>query len=355
VTAANRTAARLRTSDSELEFPWAERLPAAGSLLPVADGVHWVRMPLPLALDHISLWVLDDDDGVTLVDCGFSSDATRECWDALHAGPLAGRPVRRLIVTHFHPDHLGLAWWLGERWGVQPWMAAAEWEWAQRVWHRVPGHNRADALELFRRHGSGEDFLAEGGKRYDLYRRGVAALPAGYRPIADGEPIGIGGREWRVIVGHGHSPEHCALHCASLGVLISGDMVLPRITTNVSVWPNDPEADPLGRFLASLARYRELPADTLVLPSHGRVFRGLRARIDQLADHHAERLDELEHALGTPCTAAQLLPVLFRRALDTEATAFAMGEAIAHLNHLWALGRAHRIEATDGRLRFRRA
>jgi glyoxylase-like metal-dependent hydrolase (beta-lactamase superfamily II) len=168
----------------------------------------------------------------------------------------------------------------------------------------------------------------------------------------------IGRRQWRVITAFGHAPEHACLFSADGDggpVLISGDQVLPRITTNVGVWGNQPEADPLAQFLRSMDKFRPLPQDTLVLPSHGRVFRGLHQRLDELQAHHAQRLAELEAALDTPKTAAEVLPVLFRRPLDHHQLVFAIAEAIAHLHYLWYAGRATRQRDNDGLWVFQRA
>ena len=171
----------------------------------------------------------------------------------------------------------------------------------------------------------------------------VPKVPANYRRLLDGLTLTIGSRTWRCIAGYGHAPEHMALYDEQGGVLISGDMVLPRISTNVSVYETEPEGDPLSLFLSSLDRYLALPANTLVLPSHGEPFIGLHTRVAQLKQHHAERLAELIQACrNQPKTALDILPVLFRRQLDAHQLAFAMGEAIAHLNHLWHRGELQR-------------
>ena len=203
------------------------------------------------------------------------------------------------------------------------------------------------------------DHLAAFDSRGNAYRRGVPELPFAFERMLDRDTVALGGASWRVIEGHGHSPEHASLYCAERAVLVSGDMLLPRITTNVSVWPAEPDADPLGRFLDSLAAFEALPADTLVLPSHGLPFRGIATRVGQLRDHHAARLDELTAAIAAqaaasaaPVSAADVVPVLFRRELDLQQRFFAMGEAIAHLNHLWRAGRLDRRAAADGALRF---
>lgn len=337
-----------------LTYPVADT-PAPGQALQVAEGVYWLRMPLPFALDHINLWLLEDGDGWTLVDCGYTSEPTRAAWEALARDVIGSRPVRRIVVTHYHPDHVGMAQWLSAAFGAEVWMTQAEYLTAHAVWDNAAGFGREALVALYRRHGLDEERLALLGLKGDVYRRGVPELPKRYRRVLDGEAIVVGGRPWRVLVGYGHAPEHATLWCAELGLFISGDMVLPRISTNVSVWSPEPEGDPLALYLESLARFRELPADTLVLPSHGRVFRGLRARVDALRAHHDTRFAELLGACAEPRTAAELIPVLFRRQLDSHQVFFAMGEAVAHINHLWRRGRLERSLDERGAFRFRAA
>lgn len=333
------------------EYLFAEA-PAPGSIQQVAAGVFWVRMPLPFTLDHINLWILADGDGWTLVDCGLATDATREFWGQILAESLESRSVGRLVVTHCHPDHIGLAAWLCEKYQLQPWMTKSEYLQAHAVYHRVAGTDHAALRAWCERHGldgTRLDSLAAG---EDHYRRGVPDLPSTFRRIKHGEELSIGGHAWRVIVGHGHSPEHAALHCAKLGVLISGDMLLPRISTNVAVWPTEPDSDPVGEFLDSIGLFDELPPQTRVLPSHGLPFRGAGPRIAELRRHHQLRLGKLMEICDRPRTAAELVPELFNRKLDGYQLVFAMGETVAHLNYLMHRGALDRMSAADGVHRF---
>jgi glyoxylase-like metal-dependent hydrolase (beta-lactamase superfamily II) len=238
------------------------------------------------------------------------------------------------VVTHFHPDHLGLAEWLAQRFDAPVLMTQGEYLMAWAVAEQVGACAVGAMIALFRRHGLGRERIEALERRGNAYRRGVPALPASYQRIMHGDVLEIGGRQWRVSIGYGHSPEHASLHCEELGVLISGDMLLPRISTNVSVQPANPDGDPLRLYLESIRRCAARPADTLVLPSHGRPFRGIAARVAQLEQHHRSRCDELLGACSEPRSAWELAPVLFPRELDTHQTMFAMGEAIAHLNYL---------------------
>ncbi len=338
---------------SLLEYPFGAQ-PAPGAAVPVAPGVHWLRMALPFELDHINLWLLEDGAGWTVVDTGIGKVATRSLWESLFAGAMGGRPVTRVIVTHYHPDHAGNAAWLGARFGARLWMTRGEFLTAHAVRHGVAAYTPEATKTLFRANGlddvRGALLLARG----DLYRALVPEFPPEHRRLMDGDIFEIGGREWRVIVGYGHAPEHASLWCRALKVLISGDMLLPKISTNVAVRPIDPGGNPLGLFLSSIARYRELPADALVLPSHGVPFRGAHARVAELEAHHRGRLDGLLEACAEPKSAADVLPVLFRRKLDDGQIFFALGEAIAHLHYLHYAGRLARAVGADGVARFAR-
>jgi glyoxylase-like metal-dependent hydrolase (beta-lactamase superfamily II) len=343
------------------DYPFATP-PAAGDTFEVAPGIRWLRMPLPFALDHINLWLLEDEvdgqAGWTIVDTGFALDAVRQCWERILAGlaatPRGGR-ILRIIVTHFHPDHIGLAAWLQEKTGATIHMTLGEYLTAHAVWHEIGGHGTEAMLCQFRAHGLGAERCAALAANRGGYNRGVAGLPTTYQRLFDGDQFCVGGERWQVRVGFGHSPEHAALYCASLGVLISGDMLLPKISTNISIFAVTPMADSLADYLDSLDRYRDLPEETLVLPSHGLPFYGIAGRIDAQHAHHAERLLVLEECCATPRCAAELLSTLFPRDLDTHQTMFAMGEAIAHLNRLEHAGRLVRVQGDDGVIRFVRA
>ena len=333
--------------------------PAIGRVIEVADGVFWLRMPLPFALDHINLWLLRDEiagvKGWTLIDTGFGDAPTRAAWETHFAETMQGLPLLRVIVTHYHPDHIGNAEWLLQRVDGEPlaWMTLGEFSAAHLNWNQCVVEMK-DFAAFFARHGMPNELTAVQGERGNIYKIGVPTLPRQYRRLLTGDSVRIGQRDWRVIVGLGHAPEHASFYCPSIGVLIAGDMLLPRISTNVSVGPQDPEGDPLALFLSSIGVYTRLSEDTLVLPSHGFPFIGIRPRVDALNEHHRARLAELQAATSETdsVTAYGLLPVLFRRSLDTQQQFFAMGESIAHLNHLWHQRRLSRSIGRDSVIRF---
>jgi len=338
-----------------LTYPLGRRGPEPGELIAVADGIGWARLPVPGSLNHINVWALDDADGVALVDTGLDITPAREAWEALFAGPLAGRSVTRLIVTHFHPDHLGLAGWLAARFGVRLWMSRGEWLFARMLTADVRDAPPAEAFAYWRAAGWDEERItAEAAKGWGRFASVVSPVPVSHVRLQDGQTLPVGRRTWRVVVGSGHSPEHACLVDEAGGTMIAGDQVLPRITSNVSLNLSEPEADPLGEWLASIARLRRLPADLLVLPSHGEPFTGLHARLDALAEGHAGRLDALHAFLAEPRRAVDCFGVLFGRAIGDGSFGLATGEALAHLRRLEVEGRAAR-EARDGTDWYRRA
>jgi glyoxylase-like metal-dependent hydrolase (beta-lactamase superfamily II) len=339
----------------QVTHPLEERIPQPAEALAVAPGVWWIRMPLPFALDHINLWILEDGDGFTLIDTGFGVQATWDLWAKHFAGVMAGKPVKNIVVTHYHPDHVGSAAWLVARTGAPLWMTAAEFLSAHAAHDDTAGFDRAGGIDFFARNGLDVSGYSEAKRTGNGYRRGVPEIPRQYRRMMHGDKLAIGGREWQVITVFGHAPEHAALWCESLNVLISGDQVLPRITTNVGVWGNQPEANPLALFLGSMSRFSHLPADALVLPSHDRVFRGLHARIAQLAEHHERRLERLLEGCAQPITAFEALPLLFKRQLDDHQMMFAMGESIAHLHYLQHQAKVRRSVDEHGVRRFVKA
>jgi glyoxylase-like metal-dependent hydrolase (beta-lactamase superfamily II) len=343
------------TEGAALRFPHAAP-PAPGTVVEVAPGVRWLRMPLPFVLNHINLWLLADGPGWTIVDTGIDDAPTRRLWEQILAEALDGRPVTRLIVTHFHPDHIGLAGWLAERLGIEPWATAEEWELARRALADPPGTFRDELAEFYRCIGFGDVEQTVRIGRPTAYRTLVGPMPECFHLLSDGMALDIGGRQWRVIIGRGHAPEHACLHCAELDLLIAGDQVLPKISPNVSLWPKGADQDPLGSFIASLEKLeRAVPASALVLPSHNLPFYGLHGRLAELRALHEQRVADIVAACAEPRTGAELLPVLFSRSLDKHQLGFAIGETMAHIARAEALGVLARGERADGVWLFRQA
>jgi len=334
---------------SSLQYPWPQT-PEAGTTIEVAPGIHWLSMPLPFALDHINLWLVQEDDGWTIVDTGIGNEQTRALWEKLLE---RFAPIKRVVLTHYHPDHAGNADWLCRRYGVELWTTQGEYLTAHAVRASTAGYTTDAVLSVFRRNGLDDARAKAMSSGRNRYAELVPEFPHSYRRIIEHDKVRIGKNQWRAIIGHGHAPEHMSLYCEALNVVIAGDMLLSTISTNVSVWSIDPEGDPLRLFLDSIARYRELPADVLVLPSHGKPFRGAHERVAQLEAHHQARFAELKQELDKgERSAGELLPVLFRRPLDAHQTFFAMGEAIAHLHYLYYAGDARRAAGPDGIMRY---
>jgi glyoxylase-like metal-dependent hydrolase (beta-lactamase superfamily II) len=341
-------------SHKGLTYPLGRRGPSEGELIALAEGVGWARLPMPGSLKHINIWVLEDGEGVALVDTGIDLPPSRAGWEALLAGPLAGRTITRVICTHFHPDHIGLAGWLTERFGVALWMTRDEWLFARMLTTDIRDAPPREAVAYWRAAGwSEERIAAEEAKGWGRFAAMVTPVPVSFVRIRDGDRLRIGARDWRVVVGSGHCPEHACLVEDEAGLMIAGDQVLPRITSNVSLSLSEPEADPLGDWLASIAKLKELPDSLLVLPSHGEPFTGLHARLDALAFGHRDRLEALHaHLAVEPRRAVDCFSVLFGRQIDDSIIGLATGEALAHLRRLEVEGSAVR-EVRDGVYRYR--
>ena len=334
----------------ELVYP-LEAPDRLGGVTQVAPGVLWVRMPLDDRLNHINVWLLADSDGWTLVDTGVNSDATRALWERVLAEH-AREPLKRIICTHYHPDHVGLAGWLHERTGAEVWMTAAEIEATRHSVMEPAPVAQAAARTFFRSFSTDMEAVKRQDDFWRLMSSMIHPLPATVRLIEE-PTIRIGEHEWRVIIGRGHSPEHACLYCEALQLLIAGDQVLPGITSNVSVDPHMPDADPVQRYLESLVMFARLPRDTWVLPSHRNVFLGLQRRLDALAGAVQRRLDLILDVCAEPADADHILSALYPGALNELSWRLAVGEMAAYLNRLQADARLVRTAAPDGSHRWR--
>lgn len=336
-----------------LDHPW-EAPPAPGEATGVAPGILWVRLPLPMKLDHVNVYVLDDGPHWTLIDTGLDWTGGRAAWAALLAGPLAGKPVGRVILTHHHPDHIGLAGWFAEQ-GAGIWATRVAWLFGRML--TLDHHERPTPqhIDFRRRAGMQADMLAAYAQEKPFnFSACVAPIPLGFRAIEEGDCLTMAGRRWEVRLGHGHAPHH-ATFWSEDGIVLAGDQVIPGISSNVSVYPTEPEADPLGDWLESCARLRgHARPGHLVLPGHKLPFRGLASRLTQLIENHEHALARIEADLARrPLTAAESFPAIFRRPIGAAEYGLALGEAVAHMNHLLRTGRAVRGEGPGGVWHYR--
>jgi len=314
----------------------------------VAEGILWLRLPLPMALDHVNIYALDDGDSWSIVDAGLSSKRAKAIWERLLSGPLQGKPVRRVILTHHHPDHVGLAGWFQSR-GAELLATRTAWLYARMLTLDVQERPSPEALTFYRRAGLSEAELAKrAGERPFNFADIVEPLPLGFTRVSEGSRLRAGGRDWTVRIGHGHAPDHATLWSDD-GIVLGGDQLLPGISANIGVYPTEPEADPLTDWLDS-CRALAIHArdDQLILPGHKLPFTGLPFRLVQMAENHESALDRLLDHLTAPRTAADCFPPLFKREIGPAEFSLALVESIAHLNCLLRRGLVSRSLTSAG-------
>lgn len=342
--------------ESTLRFPLAEP-PAPGGLVEVAPGIQWLRLPLPYRLNHVNIYLIEDEGGWAVLDTGLGTADCRAAWEAVLAGPFAGRRLTRMIVTHYHPDHVGLAGWLHERYGLALSMPRPEYLYSLALQH-APADLGVDMHRPFYlRHGLSAEVTEVVLSRGHEYLRRTTGVPSTYHRIKHGDTLRIGGRSFAVLTGGGHSLEQAMLVSASDRLFLAADQVIARISPNVSVHAMEPDLDALGIYLRALADLRgSVDGDVLVMPGHGLPFLGLHTRIDELTSHHAERCGVIEVACrARPLSVAEIVPHVFARELDAHQTSFAFGEVLAHVNHMLAQGTLTLETGSDSTERYRAA
>lgn len=331
-----------------LRYPW-ETPPEHGQAIEVAPGVLWFRLPLPMKLDHVNVYALDDGDGWTVVDTGFASKKSRAIWQQMMDGPLAGKPITRVIVTHHHPDHIGLAGWLQSDFGAELVTTRTAWLTARMLTLDVQEVPNAESLAFYRSAGMDRDIYDKrAGERPFNFGDIVAPMPLGYTRIQQGQSIEIGGRTWDIHMGNGHAPEHATFWSRDDNLVLAGDQILPSISPNVGVYATEPMADPIGEWLEACERLGTLArADHLVLGGHKLPFTGLPTRMRQLVDNHHGALKRLLEHLDTPKAASECFAPLFKRSIGEGEYGLALVEAFAHLSHLYQTGLATRDRRED--------
>jgi len=345
---------RMDSAAPSLIFPHAQP-PAPGTAVRIAPGVLWFRLPLPYRLDHVNLYLLEDNGGWAVLDTGLGTADCRAAWDTILAGPLAGQRLTQMIVTHYHPDHVGLAGWLSERFSLPLSMPRPEYLYSLALQY-APGDLGAVAFRPFyRRHGLSPEVTDLVLGRGHEYLRRTTGVPTSYHRVQHGDTLRIGAREFRVLTGGGHALEQAMLLPSTEPLFFAADQVIARISPNVSVHPMEPDLDALGIYLRSLRALRDaVPADVLVLPGHGLPFHGLHTRVGELIEHHAQRCGLIADACrARPLSVAELVPHVFHRELDEHQTGFAFGEVLAHVNHMLSAGELALETDSGGTDRYR--
>jgi glyoxylase-like metal-dependent hydrolase (beta-lactamase superfamily II) len=338
-----------KTDEIILNFPFANP-PKPGHVIEIASGILWTRIALPFRLNHVNVYLIEDGNGWAVLDTGIDNEATRAVWDALADGPLVGRRLSRLIVTHYHPDHIGLAGWICERFNLPLLTSQTTYLGCLNI-SLSPGALDAKPYhDFYLRHGLDAETTQRVTTQGHNYLRMVSGLPPTFTRIVAGDTLEIGGRSFNVLSGDGHAPEQLMLYCAADKVFLAADQVLAKITPNVSVWAVDPDGDPLGLYLRSLRAINlQVPADALVLPGHQLPFYGLHARTVDLIAHHDVRCAAIAEACCTTArSAAELVPIIFHRQLDPHQMSFAFSEVQAHVNYMLRKGELAWLESSDG-------
>lgn len=336
-----------------IRHPWPEP-PARGAAVEVAEGILWLRLPLPMKLDHVNCYALADDDGWTIVDTGFATKLTREIWGTLMAGPLAGRRVARVLATHHHPDHIGLAGWFQREHGAELWTTRTAWLFARMLQLDLQERPVPENLAFWRAAGMDQGLLdRRATERPFNFADVVHPLPLGFTRLVEGQTLTLAGRDWTVRLGQGHAPDHATLWSQDDDLILGGDQLLPGISANLGVYATEPEADPVADWIQSARALMPFARpEHLVLPGHKLPFTGLPLRLRQMVENHEGALSRLLAHLAVPRRASDCFAPLFKREIGEAEYGLALVEALAHLNHLHQTGRARRWMEDDGAWRW---
>lgn len=338
-----------------LRYPW-ETPPEPGQTIEVAPGVLWIRMPLPMKLDHVNLYALDDGDGWTVIDTGFGSNLTRRLWGDVLAGPMGGKPVNRVVMTHHHPDHMGNVGWFQREHGAELLSTRTSWLFARMLSLDTQERPPVETVEFWRSAGMDPEILQqrENEKPFN-YSDIVAPMPLGFTGLKEGDTITMGGRTWDVYLGNGHAPDHATFWSRDDNLVLSGDQILPSISPNIGVYVTEPEADPLAGWLEACEKFVPFANhDQLVLGGHKLPFTGLPVRLRQLIDNHHGALERLLNFLAEPHSAAECFATLFKRRIGAGEYGLALVESVSHVNHLYHQGLVTRTKRPDGAWEYQR-
>jgi len=332
-----------------IRYPF-ETPPSEGEAIEIADGILWMRLPLPMRLNHVNVYALDDGDGWCIIDTGFYSKRSIKVWETLLAGPLKAKPVTRVLVTHHHPDHIGMAGWFQKNHGAALWTTRTAWLFSRMLVLDVQDGLVDETIAFYRSAGMSEDVL-EGrlNERPFNFSDVVHPLPLGFKRIKEGDVLEIGKRRWDVRIGNGHAPEHATLWSIDDEIVIAGDQIIPGISSNLGVYATEPEADPVQDWLTSCEKFRAIARDDhFVLPGHKLPFTGLPDRLRQLIDNHHSALKRLLAHLDQSQSAGGCFQPLFKRSIGAGEYGLALVESVGHLNHLHQTGMVTRQRGDNG-------
>jgi len=319
--------------------------PDFGTPEQVAEGVWWIRLPTPLAIDHVNVYLLEGSSGWTLVDAGVNDAPSRDALTAVLERPeFNHKPLDQVVITHFHPDHIGLTgYFTGPDYQARLLTSRTSWQTAGLLLFDNPDVPCGAHIAFYEQAGmKGIELESFKRRAPSSYSDNVGPLPESYTRLVEGQELKIGGRVWTVRMGHGHAAEHVTLWSDD-NLAVVGDQILPSISPNLTVHFSEPEADCVSEWLESCDRFEQLANDNLLcLPGHNRPFTGAPFRCRQLAENCLRVISRIESALTKSQSAMDLMPVIYRRDIAANEKTALIGETMGYLNHLYAAGKIRR-------------